>query len=1239
MKKHQYIAVLAALLACSFSGCTEESSVTPEPDTRPVVGVDEACGTEARCADGLFCIDGFCTTAEDFAELYNSKCSKNSECGAGMQCVKGTCQTVTVDKNKCSKNADCEEGKICYLARCTPKVSTLRHPCSGEFVCADDLVCSPELLCLKGAAAGEACDEDTVCSFSQCVEGVCTVGERDRDTDGDGISDFYDRCDKDTDGDNTPDCKDLDADGDTIPDKIENNNQTDIYAEPVDSDYDTVYDFLDTDSDDNGIPDEREGCPSPDDFDNDGFCSSPVDLDGDNIPDYIDWDNDDDGADDVIEISGIEISGGVFGKKCGNTDLLICDNDGKWTTLVKCAGDTPVCDANSHSCLVSACTPDTAKCDGNVLTICDSEGIWGTPTTCTGDTPICSADDKACKAEAACTPDTAKCDGNVLSICDSEGKWGTPTTCSGDTPICDADNKSCVIDSCTPDTAKCDGNVLSICDSEGKWGTPKTCSGDTPICDADNKSCVEDPCEPDTAKCDDNVLTICTSEGKWGTPKTCTGDTPNCNANTKTCDACLEGEAKCDGNVLTVCGSDGKWGTPKTCDSIWPICNADLKSCVACNPGAAICTGGSDSCVAGTADNPWDSDGDTIPDYNDFDSDGDTISDEIEGITTDTDEDKIIDRYSLDSDGDTIPDAMEASSKGPLTHTIDNVTTYCFRSHDCDNDGVADKDEILCPNGKYGLNKSDTDEDGYTDLAERAAAEYVLKNNGGKLLNGDTITSVSDLVCNPELTAQDVFEFYFELPYQGPEKDDDLQFDPAISKLDVVFNMDTTQTMGGYIARLKSKVKDAIIPNIRKAVDDVGFAVTRFDDFPTNKYGAWTNAKGGSSFDVACNDLPFVLYQSMTTDANAVSTAVNQYKLHDGEDAPESGYEALWQIVKGDDKNETQVSWTAGGSKPVNLEYSDGELKHCTPPAGTWGCVGFRPHTLPLVIHFTDALSHDNDRSYTNYSSNAYDSKYVHNPHYSKQVLEAYKEKGARIITLDRAAIRLRQLRHMSIETDAIVPVCAFRKSETEWRCGENKCCTNNEPSKSTTEEWFNEDWIGYTPEIEDRPDSCELSYAITNDAQLEDTLVDGIRALVAYGTYEVSTAVRGDPTETALGPDGNPLDTACFIKKIVATTYVAPPEEPEKSCTPVAVPTKLDGADYNNGFTNFAPGRSRTDQQGSQLHFQVIAQNDNCIEQTNTAQIFKAYIDVINPTTDIVFDTREVSIIVPPKLETTNIN
>ncbi len=953
MKTYQQIALLATILAGTVSGCGGDSS-TPSSEPLPVVGLNEACGVEADCEEGLVCIDGLCITAES----YHPKCAKDKDCDEGLSCVKGVCKTASTGNKECTQSEDCENSDmICFDSRCVSKVSDFRELCNDEIECGEGLVCSSQRICLKSAVAGESCDSNTICADSKCVNSVCTADEKDIDTDGDGISDYYDRCDTDTDDDTLPDCQDLDSDGDTIPDSTEAGNHGDITVEPVDSDADEIYDFLDNDSDDNGILDKDEGCPSLSsegaETDEPVMCTSPVDTDGDTVPDYIDWDNDNDDVQDNYEIAGL------FGE------------------------------------------------DGNL--------------------------------------------GN-----------------------------------------KCDG-------------------------------------EP---------------------------------------------------------------------------------------------------CQIGTVDNPWDTDGDTIPDYNSADSDGDTIPDSLEGFAIDTDGDTILDRYSLDSDGDTVPDAMECSAEGALSYELDGVTTYCFRAQDCDYDGVLDKDEIRCDNGKYGLNTPDTDGDGYTDLAERIAAEYALANNEGKLLDGTVITSISDLVCDSEHNVQDVFEFYFELPYGGPEKDDDLKFEPAISKLDVVFNMDTTQTMGGYIDRLKAKVKETVIPGIREAVEDVGFAVTRFDDFPTNRYGTWVNTNQSiTTFPNECHDMPFELYSTVTTDADKVAEAINKYSLHDGEDSPESGYEALWQIVKGDDRNEPQVSWTAGGTQVVNLVYESGQLDYCTPAEGTWGCAGFRPNTLPLVIHFTDTLSHDNDRSYTNYSNISYSTEYVHNPHYSDKVLAAYKEKGARILTLNRAAIRLRQLRHMSIDTEAIVPACAFRLSETEWRCGENKCCTNNKPNASTTEDWFNEDWLGYTPEIEDRPNSCELSYAISTDEQLDESLIDGIRALVAYGTYDVSTVVRGDPNETT-------VDTACFVKKLVATTYDAPPQEPEKSCNPVAIPSKLNGADYNNGFTNFAPGRARKAQPGAQLHFQVIAQNDDCVEQTDTAQIFKAYIDVINPTTNIVFDTREVSIIVPAKLD-----
>ena len=79
-----------------------------------------------------------------------------------------------------------------------------------------------------------------------------------------------------------------------------------------------------------------------------------------------------------------------------------------------------------------------------------------------------------------------------------------------------------------------------------------------------------------------------------------------------------------------------------------------------------------------------------------------------------------------------------------------------------------------------------------------------------------------------------------------------------------------------------------------------------------------------------------------------------------------------------------------------------------------------------------------------------------------------------------------------------------------------------------------------------------------------------------------------------------------------------------------MAIPTKVADSSYENGFENFAPGTSNASKKGAELHFTVIAQNDNCVAQTADAQFFTAYIEVYDPTTGVSFGERKVSIIVP---------
>ena len=299
------------------------------------------------------------------------------------------------------------------------------------------------------------------------------------------------------------------------------------------------------------------------------------------------------------------------------------------------------------------------------------------------------------------------------------------------------------------------------------------------------------------------------------------------------------------------------------------------------------------------------------------------------------------------------------------------------------------------------------------------------------------------------------------------------------------------------------------------------------------------------------------------------------------------------------------MSWK-GGSTPANVNAPN-----------TWGGVDFRQSSLPVVVHTTDVYSHDAASIYNSsipehLSYNRVVDSVV-DPHYTADLVPVLRSKGIRVITLGVPsngeachANDLGQMTTWSRESDAVVPACAF-----EGACGANKCCLGTKISDPVT--------------IGEKTDQCVLYYEAAQ-SDVSETVTKGVAALVKYGTYEVSTRVEGEPIA------GSSKTTACFIKRVVATKYLPPPQEPEKSCNPTALPKKLNGADYDNGFENFAPGTANPNVDGARLHFTVVAQNDDCVEPTDQFQIFKAYIDVINPTTGLVFGRRQVSILVPPK-------
>ena len=158
------------------------------------------------------------------------------------------------------------------------------------------------------------------------------------DSDGDGIDDALDvdltggldrnndgaddaLAPRDTDGDGVPDFYDLDSDNDGIGDALEGFLVAPIYAN-MDSDGDGIDDALDadnggpvTDTNNNGISDEYE----------------PVDTDGDGLPDYRDLDSDNDSLSDISESGDLDANGdGLIDELSAQASTLVptdSDND------------------------------------------------------------------------------------------------------------------------------------------------------------------------------------------------------------------------------------------------------------------------------------------------------------------------------------------------------------------------------------------------------------------------------------------------------------------------------------------------------------------------------------------------------------------------------------------------------------------------------------------------------------------------------------------------------------------------------------------------------------------------------------------------------------------------------------------------------------------------------------------------------------------------------------------------
>ena len=311
----------------------------------------------------------------------------------------------------------------------------------------------------------------------------------------------------------------------------------------------------------------------------------------------------------------------------------------------------------------------------------------------------------------------------------------------------------------------------------------------------------------------------------------------------------------------------------------------------------------SDPCV--------DSDDDGTPDYLDDDSDNDGIPDLYEGIG-DPDGDGDPNFIDKDSDGDGIPDSEENEGAVPPLDT-DGDGTYDFLDTDSDGDGLSDATEYAVAGSDPKL--PDSDGDGFDDNSE-----FILgsdPNDSSSVISEDA--------------------FYVLLPYKGDPVVQHLKFSTDIQKVDVLILVDLSGSMIDEHTNLKNGIKNTIIDGVRSEIPDSAFGLVKFGTL---------------------QDDPYILAQPMTTDSDAVKSAVDGITDCSGSD--EYHTLALWAAAGGEADSEEIKPDSILGICTSAKSFSISAM-NCDAYEGNIGGACFRSESLPIFIMASDESFTDDD--------------------------------------------------------------------------------------------------------------------------------------------------------------------------------------------------------------------------------------------------------------------------------------
>ena len=643
-------------------------------------------------------------------------------------------------------------------------------------------------------------------------------------------------------------------------------------------------------------------------------------------------------------------------------------------------------------------------------------------------------------------------------------------------------------------------------------------------------------------------------------------------------------------------------------------------------PDAMDCKRGVDYSANGVAapETCEDTNADGVPDFADDDDDGDGVKDRVEIVGV-----MVAGHAGMDCDGDTVPDEY-GSVDEPLDCDHDGTPDY--KDSDSDGDTIEDKFEGIGDADGDGIANrydQDSDEDSILDRDERGTGERPADSDGDGVFDfldfdsdDDGVPDHDEVVC--ENLGGKLSRLYVDTDEDG--SDDLVEY---VLAMELIAKGDASVTSAA----------DLICNPDRKAKDLVEFyfKLPTKDSVEQNDTLTFkpliTKADLLLNFDHTGSMADMIdrlreTFVSVVVGAVRESVPDSQFGVSIFGDTDAS---PLWQLLQGITDNLTLVANA--------LAKVEAKLATTQPPEAIYEAlyraadgVSFRTGALPIIINITDAEGRTTNGIDQNAAINHLSDKGI-------RVMSLYNTKYAEGVVADVISTA----KNLARGTNARVPVCAFKTSETEWLCAPNKCCTtydinDNNRLGSGGLSTFGEDpdSDGYCPmAFETKSFRNDIQSKLNGNQQIVEQARLGVEALVKYSTYTVSTRVIGEPIPTADQASAG-VDTSCFIKRIEAVSYDPPSQEPEKTCVLSVNPEPFDNGNvgYDNAFRNFAVGAATPDSPTATLTFNVVAQNDNCVSMAKKARSYSATIEVYDPVTGLVFDHQRVAIIVPSETE-----